>query len=344
MKYYRMLFLCTLFSFLLPTITHAAIRINEVAWMGTAASQYSEWIELYNDSNQAVSLKDWKLYKTDNVLLYTLSKSISAGGYLLIERTTATAPDAVAGINDEAGVFGGSGLRNTGEDLTLEDNKGGSIEKLSFANGWPAGDAKTKDTMQWSSTGWITAPGTPDAVNTTNTATSTQSPQTTPVAVPATGEESNPTSSQSNTNSNSTTSVQTTNSNNSNAPNTGAVTTPQDNTGVAVPATPNENNEKSTDSSTNSQNLLNPSPKNIAGTASAAKTPTKKKASTTPTISKADISTNDTAADSLEDQTDQATDTGPKENNHIKVIIIGAVVLFILALFLLLQRFKAQEE
>jgi hypothetical protein len=51
MKYPLTLFLCVLF---LPVYAFATVKINEVAWMGTAASQYSEWIELYNDGESAV--------------------------------------------------------------------------------------------------------------------------------------------------------------------------------------------------------------------------------------------------------------------------------------------------
>jgi hypothetical protein len=160
---YTWLFLGALL--LLPQLVFADVKINEVAWMGTAKSQYSEWLELYNSGEDAVSLAGWKLYKTSSDLIYTLTKSIPAKGYLLIERTTASAPDAVAGINDEAGAFGSSGLRNTGETLILKDKNGTAMDTLSFSSGWPAGDAETNKTMQWNGSKWITADATPDAAN-----------------------------------------------------------------------------------------------------------------------------------------------------------------------------------
>src|SRR5260221_480773 len=113
MKYYLSVFLGVLS---VPLIAFAGVRINEVAWMGTAASQYSEWIELYNSGDEAILLAGWKLYKTGDQLLFTLNKTIAAGGYLLVERTTPSAPDAVPGINDESGTFGTAGLKNSGED------------------------------------------------------------------------------------------------------------------------------------------------------------------------------------------------------------------------------------
>jgi hypothetical protein len=165
-KYHVLLFFGAL---LLPLAAHADIKINEVAWMGTAASQYSEWIELYNDSEDPVSLKDWKLNVNGNELLYTLNKSIEPKSYLLVERTTTSAPDAVAGIADEAGTFGSGGLSNAGENLILKDAAGTAVDTLSFAAGWPAGDAESKDTMQWNGEKWSTAPGTPDKENAAQT-------------------------------------------------------------------------------------------------------------------------------------------------------------------------------
>jgi hypothetical protein len=154
------------FSVLVPTLAFADVKINEVAWMGTASSQYSEWLELYNSGSDAISLAGWKLY-TGTDVMYTLSKTIAANGYLLVERVTASAPDAVPGINDESGSFAAGGLSNAGENLTLKDATGAVMDSLPYASGWPAGDSTTKDTMQWNGSQWITAPGTPDAPNAT---------------------------------------------------------------------------------------------------------------------------------------------------------------------------------
>lgn len=158
---YLILFLCVV---ALPRLAQAAIHITEVAWMGTAESQYSEWLELYNDEGSAVNLAGWKLYEGDGgTLVFTFSKSIPAQGYLLLERTTPSAPDAVPGIDDEAGSFGGSGLANTGEDLVLKDAGGSLVEEFNYLGGWPAGDVQTKKTMQWNGTEWVTATATPKA-------------------------------------------------------------------------------------------------------------------------------------------------------------------------------------
>ncbi|HVY35939.1 MAG TPA: lamin tail domain-containing protein [Candidatus Paceibacterota bacterium] len=149
-----------------PAVVHASVHITEIAWMGVAGTngQYGEWFELYNDGTDDVDLSNWKLYSGGGSdLVVTLTKTIPAGGYLLVERTTPSMQDPVLGINDESGSFGGGGFSNSGEDLILNDQNGATIETLSYASGWPAGDASTKETMQWDGTHWITAAATPDA-------------------------------------------------------------------------------------------------------------------------------------------------------------------------------------
>lgn len=151
-------------------IACADIRITEIAWMGTADSQYGEWFELYNDGAEEVNLAGWKLYEDDGAqLVFTFSKKIPSKTYFLIERTTASSPDPVPGIDDESGSFGGSGFANTGENLVLKDAQGTAVQSLLFASGWPAGDAETKKTMQWDGAKWITAIATPKASLTVDT-------------------------------------------------------------------------------------------------------------------------------------------------------------------------------
>ncbi len=160
----RIVTLCICVLILSTSLAHAAVRITEIAWMGTAESQFGEWFELYNDGDEAINLADWKLHEdAGDQLVFTLTKSIPASGYLLVERTTASSPDPVPGISDESGTFGGSGFSNSGEDLVLKDDQGSTIQTLSFSSGWPAGDADTKQTMQWNGTKWVTAPATPKA-------------------------------------------------------------------------------------------------------------------------------------------------------------------------------------
>ena len=73
-------------------------------------------------------------------------------------------PDPVSGLADDLGSFGGSGLSNSGEYLVLKSASGEIVDSVDASAGWPAGDLASKQTMQWSAD-WITATGTPRAMN-----------------------------------------------------------------------------------------------------------------------------------------------------------------------------------
>ncbi len=160
----RIVTMCISILILTTGVAQANVRINEIAWMGTAESQFGEWFELYNDGSEEINLAGWKLYEgAGEQLVFTMTKSIPANGYLLVERTTASSTDPVPGINDESGTFGGSGFSNSGENLVLKDSQGLSIQTLNFSSGWPAGDSETKKTMQWDGSKWVTDVATPKA-------------------------------------------------------------------------------------------------------------------------------------------------------------------------------------
>ncbi|MBN2406533.1 MAG: lamin tail domain-containing protein [Elusimicrobia bacterium] len=129
-----------------PTMT---VVINEIAWAGTSPSYISdEWIELYNNTGGAVDLTDWKLYEAGGAtLICTLSGSIGANGYYLIERTDDTTVSDIAA--DQFGSFGGSGLSNSGEYLVLKDSVGELIDRVDCSSGWVAGtDDDDRYTME----------------------------------------------------------------------------------------------------------------------------------------------------------------------------------------------------
>ena len=166
-----------------PFLAKASVYINEVAWMGISGvnGQYGEWIEFYNSSDQEINLVDWKLYRNGGLLesdsIFTLTKSIQPKGHLVIERTTSSIPDPLPSINDETGSFGGGNLANlpNGEFLVLKDNNDNTVQSFDFSSGWPAGDNSNKFTMQKISSGWITATGTPKAVNSSQAASQSSS-------------------------------------------------------------------------------------------------------------------------------------------------------------------------
>lgn len=194
-----------LFSTVIPSLMNTVpdvdaagtemVVINEIAWMGTSKSYSDEWIELYNNSDSDVVLDGWKLNASDGAPAISLSGTIPANGYFLLEKTD---DGSVTGIPADL-IYSGS-LGNTAEDLKLIDSAGIVVDEVDT---WYAGDNAAKATMEridsnvagMSSTNWATANanyadglGTPKGFNSTGTDGSgaiEDSGSETPVSPPA---------------------------------------------------------------------------------------------------------------------------------------------------------------
>src|SRR3989344_1587503 len=148
-----------LFIALVPLSAHAKVSISEIAWMGTDVSSNDEWIELYNDTGETVSLDGWTLEATDGTPLIVLSGTVSANSFFLFERTDDNTVPGIAADQIYTGALG-----NGGEVLVLKKS-GGEEDRIDASGGWSAGDNTTKETMQWNGASWVTGTGTPRALN-----------------------------------------------------------------------------------------------------------------------------------------------------------------------------------
>jgi len=150
---------------LIPNIVRANVIINEIAWMGTLASANDEWIELFNDGSDAVDLSGWSLAADDGEPSITLSGTIDAGGFFLLERTDDTSvPDIAA---DK--IYSGN-MANTGETFVLRDSSDSVADTVPGGTNWEnvGGDNTSKNTAQRQSDNtWITGVPTPRAENST---------------------------------------------------------------------------------------------------------------------------------------------------------------------------------
>ncbi len=90
------------------------VVINEVAWAGTTASSYDEWIELYNNTDQDVNLEGWLLEAADGSPAIALTGVIPAHGFYLLERSDDSAVSNVPADQTYTGALG-----DTGESLRL---------------------------------------------------------------------------------------------------------------------------------------------------------------------------------------------------------------------------------
>ncbi len=180
---------------IIPQTVLGAVRMNEISWMGNVDSSANEWIEIWNDGDEPVSLSGWTLGALDGSPLITLDGTIVAGGYYLIERTD---DDSVLGVSADLIASFGSGISNSGESLQLKNGNGVIVDEVLGGEDWVniGGDNITKATAQRTSSGWVTAAPTPRAINasapqqtpqTIAGATQSTTATTSPTPTPATG-------------------------------------------------------------------------------------------------------------------------------------------------------------
>jgi 5-methylthioadenosine/S-adenosylhomocysteine deaminase len=116
------------------------VVLNEIAWMGTLTSANDEWMELRNNTPNAINLLGWTLRAADGTPSLILSGTIPAGGYFLLERTDDNTVPGVAADQIYTGALG-----NAGELLSLRDDTSALQDVVSA---WYAGNNTTKETMQ----------------------------------------------------------------------------------------------------------------------------------------------------------------------------------------------------
>ncbi len=119
------------------------VVINEIAWMGTSASSYDEWIELYSNTNKDLDLAGWLLVAEDGTPEIELEGQIPAGGYFLLERTDETTVSDI-----EADFIYTGALGNDGEHLKLVDSSGQVVDEIDCLEGWFAGVNDSKHSME----------------------------------------------------------------------------------------------------------------------------------------------------------------------------------------------------
>ncbi len=143
----------------LPSVSEAALTINEVAWMGTDLSANDEWIELYNDG-ASLTVDGWTLSDGMNLEI-ELVGTVGPGEYAVLERTD---DDSAPG---SAFLLYTGALPNTGATLVLRNASGAIQDQVAGGEDWGniGGDNATKETAQYTSGGWVTSSATPGQQN-----------------------------------------------------------------------------------------------------------------------------------------------------------------------------------
>ena len=123
--------------------------------MGSGESANHEWIELHNDG-EATDVTGWKLSDGMNLNI-ELSGTIPASNHVVLERTSDASAPGTAFL-----IYTGA-LVNTGATLSLKRGDDSLVDQVAGGENWIniGGDNTTKETAQYTTSGWKTAPATP---------------------------------------------------------------------------------------------------------------------------------------------------------------------------------------
>lgn len=119
------------------------IAINEIAWMGTAASPNDEWFEIKNNTGYTIDLSQWELNAKDGTPHVKLAGTIKPHEYLIFERTD----NNVVADREAHQIYTGA-LGNSGEQLNLS-HASTTMDQTPDVE-WVAGEnsTTTKKTME----------------------------------------------------------------------------------------------------------------------------------------------------------------------------------------------------
>lgn len=127
-----------------PTPITFHLVINEVYYdvkspdKGSETSPNNdEWVELYNNTGQPISLKDWTITDNNSSSIINANVNIPAYGFALLAKdantwTYWTIPVGVEKIS--LGQEIGNGLANAGDRLILKDELGSVVDQMSYGN------------------------------------------------------------------------------------------------------------------------------------------------------------------------------------------------------------------
>lgn len=109
----------------------ADVVINEVMYHPSSENVLEEYIELFNRGSVPVDLSGWKFTKGVD---YTFGNVVIApGSYLVAAADLAAFQAKYPGVANVVGNWTGT-LRNSGEEIELENASGGTEDSLTYAN------------------------------------------------------------------------------------------------------------------------------------------------------------------------------------------------------------------
>jgi len=141
-------FIIILLFFAFPIFAQG-ILINEIAWMGTKENSNDEWIELKNNTDNIISLENYKLIIGEKEI--PLKGKINPNSFFILERT-----DDNSLPNIKANQIYTGSLKNSGTKIQLF-NQNKLIDEADFSLKWTCGNNSTKQTCERINNEWQTS-------------------------------------------------------------------------------------------------------------------------------------------------------------------------------------------
>ncbi|PJE73779.1 MAG: hypothetical protein COV02_00795 [Candidatus Terrybacteria bacterium CG10_big_fil_rev_8_21_14_0_10_41_10] len=138
------------------SIATIPLAINEVAWMGTQASTFDEWLEIKNNTDFIIDLSQWVLESQDGAPYIQLSGTIGPKEYLVLERrenTIVTSEASVLTYGNGSSEWAMHNNGNGGGEEILLSYASTTLDKTPAISGgdWTAGEntsSTTRKTME----------------------------------------------------------------------------------------------------------------------------------------------------------------------------------------------------
>ena len=109
------------------------VVINEINYDPPDKTEQSEYIELYNNTEESIDLSGWQF--TDGIEFeFPRGTTLDAREYLVVAQNPATA-QSVFGVSS-IGPWEGK-LKNSGERIRLQDDLGNVIDDVDYQRGFP---------------------------------------------------------------------------------------------------------------------------------------------------------------------------------------------------------------
>jgi len=163
--------------------TIQTVVINEINYHSSSTANSGDWVELYNTSDQAVDISNWKLRDGTEYNYFTLPSnlSLSANEYIVVCEDTVLFKGLFPNAVPRVGQLG-YGFANSGEVIRLYDAGNGFVDSVKYNDKapWPAladGNghsleliAANLDNTIASNWSYSEGTGTPDQMNSRSTA------------------------------------------------------------------------------------------------------------------------------------------------------------------------------